>query len=173
LTQVLISFFLGLTIPNMKIPKFLLTVGLALCGALVVSAAPSSTPNPNKTPDKKMPQVTGVPDLTIEKANQTSPDVFIVRIKNLGKTDSATTTLSLSVYTPPAAKGAFPSEGILPMSFPVGPVKAGGVTDVTCKISAKSSKGQRFKFTVNADKKIQESSYSNNEKSVLANPSYK
>jgi hypothetical protein len=59
------------------------------------------------------------------------------------------------------------------MSFPVGAIKAGGVTDVTCKTSAKSSKGQRFKFTVNADKKIAESNYNNNEKSVLANPSYK
>jgi hypothetical protein len=59
------------------------------------------------------------------------------------------------------------------MSFPVSAVKASGVTDVNCKLTTKSSVGQRFKFTVNANKAVKESNYNNNEKSVLANASYK
>lgn len=155
----------------MKIQKLLLPAGLLICA--VIASATTPPPKPEKTVDKNPPQVKGLADLTIEKANQTSPDVFIVRIKNAGNADSSATTLGLTVTTPPPAKGAFPSQGILPMSFPVGAVKAGGVTDVTCKLSAKSSVGQRFKFVVNGDKKVAESNYNNNEKAVLANPSYK
>ncbi len=147
---------------------------LTLLCAIIAQAAPQA-PKPTtdkKVPNSKLPNAATAADLAIEQTNQTSPDFFIVRIKNLGGTNSAATTLKL-VVTTPLPKAGFPSQGILPQSYPVPAVKAGGVADINCKLPSKSSVGQRFQFTVNPDKAAPETNYNNNSKAVLANPSYK
>ena len=101
-----------------------------------------------------------MPDLVIEKTTQTSSTFWSVKVKNIGKVDSAPTTLKM-IATP---GGSY--------SCPVGAVKAGGTIDVPCKVPFKSQKNMRCQFILNPDKTIAEASYSNNRTTTLTNPKF-
>ena len=101
-----------------------------------------------------------MPDLVIEKTTQTSSTFWSVKVKNVGKLDSAPTTLKM-VATP---GGSY--------SCPVGAVKAGGTIDVPCKMPFKSQKDMRCEFILNPDKTVAEASYANNRTTTLTNPKF-
>jgi len=101
-----------------------------------------------------------MPDLVIEKTIQTSSTFWTVKVKNIGKLDSAPTTLKM-IATP---GGSY--------SCPVAAVKAGGTIDVPCKMPFKSQKGMRCQFILNPDKTIAESSYANNRTTTVTNPKF-
>jgi hypothetical protein len=130
-----------------------------------------SPASPRVAPDSTPKYEVVVADLIIEKVSQTSPDFWIVRVKNIGKGEAGATTLAMKC-TIPKKEGAFPGGTYPAISFPTSPVKAGGVTDVNCKMGIKTSKGMRCQFTVNPDKSIKESNYNNNTRAALANPDY-
>src|SRR2546423_15545062 len=89
-------------------------------------------------------------DLVIEKTIQKSSTFWTVKVKNVGHSDSAPTTLKM-VATP---GGSY--------SCPVAAIKAGGTTDVPCRMPFKAKADMRCEFTVNPDKSIAEASYANN-----------
>ena len=101
-----------------------------------------------------------MPDLVIEKTTQTSSDFWIVKVRNVGNADSAATTLKM-VATP---GGAY--------SCPVAAIKAGGATNVPCKMPFKTKADMRCEFTVNPAKSIAEGSYANNRTVSATNPKY-
>jgi hypothetical protein len=109
-----------------------------------------------KTPKAPSP----MPDLVIEKTTQTSSDFWMVKVRNVGKADSAATTLKM-VATP---GGAY--------SCPVAPIKAGGTADVPCKMPFKARAGMRCEFILNPEKSITEGSYANNRTVSATNPKY-
>ena len=127
----------------MKIQKLLYLILTALLAAPAVEAI-----------------VPAMPDLVIEKTTQTSSTFWSVQVKNVGKLDSAPTTLKM-VATP---GGSY--------SCPVGAVKAGGMIEVPCKMPFKSQKNMRCEFILNPDKTVAEASYSNNRTTTLTNPKF-
>src|ERR1700748_970424 len=78
-----------------------------------------------------------MPDLVIEKSVQTSSTFWSVKVKNIGKLDSAPTTLKM-VATP---GGSY--------SCPVAAIKAGETINVPCKMPFKSQKDMRCEFILN------------------------
>jgi len=127
----------------MKIQTFLFLTVAALLAAPQVEAITPATP-----------------DLAIEKTTQTSSTFWSVKVKNVGKADSAATTLKM-MATP---GGSY--------SCPVGAVKAGGMIDVPCKMPFKSQKGMRCEFILNPDKTVAEANYANNRVTTLTNPKF-
>ena len=123
---------------------------ITLCAVLFPVIADGKTP---KAPS-------GMPDLVIEKTTQTSSDFWMVRVRNVGGSDSTATTLKM-VATP---GGAY--------SCPVKPIKAGGVADVPCKMPFKARAGMRCEFILNPEKSIAEASYANNRTVSATNPKY-
>ena len=101
-----------------------------------------------------------MPDLAIDKTTQTSSTFWSVKVKNVGQLDSAPTTLKM-VATP---GGSY--------SCPVGPIKAGGMIDVPCKMPFKSQTGMRCEFILNPDKTVAEANYANNRTTTLTNPKF-
>jgi len=101
-----------------------------------------------------------MPDLVIEKTIQTSSTFWTVKVKNIGRLDSAPTTLKM-IATP---GGSY--------SCPVAAIKAGGTIDVPCKMPFKSQKDMRCQFILNPDKTIAESNYANNRTTTLTNPKF-
>lgn len=123
---------------------------ISLSVALAVLVAEAKAPNP---------QADG-PDLTIEKATQTSSDFWIVKVKNVGNAASAATTLKM-IATP---GGSY--------SCPVAAIKAGGTADVPCKMPFKTKAGMSCEFILNPDKSIAERNYANNRTVSATNPKH-
>jgi hypothetical protein len=135
---------------------------------------PTPTPlrsNDLKTPNKLPPQLL-VTDLLIEKATQTSPDFWIVRIRNAGTADAGTSSLQVTYITAPS-KGGFPGGELSQGSISTPAVKAGTVADINVKTPQKTMPDMKARFALNADHKIKESNYANNTIIIPANPSYK
>jgi hypothetical protein len=103
---------------------------------------------------------TTAPDLVIEKTIQTSSTFWIVKVKNIGKGDSAATTLKM-VATP---GGSY--------SCPITAIKAGGSADVPCKMPFKAKADMRCEFILNPDRSIAEASYANNRTVSTTNPKF-
>jgi hypothetical protein len=127
--------------------RSLLTL-IALCASICPLVAHAKTP--------KQP----APDLVIEKTTQTSSTFWVVKVRNTGNGDSAPTTLKM-VATP---GGSY--------SCPVAAIKAGGTTDVPCRMPFKAKADMRCEFTVNPDKSITEASYANNRTVSATNPKF-
>jgi hypothetical protein len=123
---------------------------LAFCAVIWPIIAHAKTPKPQAP----------APDLVIEKTTQTSSTFWIVKVKNVGKGDSAPTTMKM-ITTP---GGSY--------SCPVAAIKAGGTADVPCKMPFKSKADMRCEFILNPDKTIAESSYANNRTTTLTNPKF-
>jgi hypothetical protein len=121
---------------------------IALCALICPIIAHAKTP--------KQP----APDLVIEKTTQTSSTFWVVKVRNNGNGDSAPTTLKM-VATP---GGSY--------SCPVAAIKAGGTTDVPCRMPFKAKADMRCEFTVNPDKSITEASYANNRTVSSTNPKF-
>lgn len=124
-----------------------------------------------KAPNKLPPQLLVV-DLLIEKATQTSPDSWIVRIKNAGNSDAAASSLQVTYITAPS-KGGFPGGEFSQGSIATPVVKAGTVTDIKVKTPQKTTPDMKARFALNADHKIKESNYANNTIILPVSSSYK
>jgi hypothetical protein len=123
---------------------------VAFCAVICPIIAHAKTPKPQAP----------APDLVIKKTTQTSSTFWIVKVKNVGNGDSATTTMKM-IATP---GGSY--------SCPVAAIKAGGTADVPCKMPFKSKADMRCEFILNPDKTIAESSYANNRTTTLTNPKF-
>jgi hypothetical protein len=135
---------------------------------------PTPTPIRNtdvKTPNKLPPQLLVV-DLLIEKATQTSPDSWIVRIKNAGNADAAASSLQVT-YITAQSKNGFPGGEFSQGSFPTPPLKAGAVTDIKVRTTQKTTPDMKARFALNANHAVKESNYANNTILLPASPSYK
>jgi len=130
----------------MRLQLTLITLGTILCPLLAEGNAPKP-----RSP---------MPDLVIEKTTQTSSDFWMVKVRNVGGSDSTATTLKM-VATP---GGAY--------SCPVAPIKAGGFANVPCKMPFKAKAGMRCEFILNPQKSIAEASYANNRTVSATNPKY-
>src|SRR3979411_389322 len=132
----------------MQISNRSLLTFVAFCAVICPIFADAKTPRPQ------------APDLVIEKTTQTSSTFWMVKVKNVGKGDSAPTTMKM-IATP---GGSY--------SCPVAAIKAGGTADVPCKMPFKSKADMRCEFILNPDKTIAESSYANNRTTTLTNPKF-
>ncbi|MEN3368772.1 MAG: hypothetical protein V7609_915 [Verrucomicrobiota bacterium] len=137
---------------------------------------PRPTPTPLRSTDlkapNKLPPQLLVTDLLIEKATQTSPDSWIVRIRNAGNADAGTSSLQVTYISAPS-KGGFPGGEFSQGSISTPVVKAGTVADIKVKTPQKTTPDMKARFALNADHKIKESNYANNTIILPANPSYK
>ena len=68
--------------------------------------------------------------------------------------------------------GNFPNGTVGSYSFPTPTIKPGGVTDINVKTSQRTKPEIEAHFEVNANHAIKELNYTNNKKTVPANPAY-
>jgi hypothetical protein len=135
-------------------------------------ATPTPIRNPNsKAPSKLLPQVLFT-DLVIDRANQTSADFWIVRIRNAGSGDAAASSLQVKYIVPPAP-GGFPGGEFVQGSFVTPPLTAGAMTDINVKTPQKTRPEMKARFALNADHIVKESNYANNTTIMPASPAYK
>jgi hypothetical protein len=110
-------------------------------------------------------------DLSIQKATQTSGDFWIVRIKNSGAAEAPPSSLRV-LYEINYTSGNFPNGVVGQYSYPTPMIKPGGVVDINVKTSKRTTPEIQAHFEVNANQAIKELNYSNNKKTVPANPAY-
>lgn len=135
---------------------------------------PTPTPIRNsdlKAPSKLPPQVLFT-DLVIDRANQTSANFWIVRIRNAGSGDAGASSLQVKYIVPPAP-GGFPGGESVQGSFVTPPLKAGAMTDINVKTPQKTTPEMKARFALNADHTVKESNYANNTTIMPASPAYK
>lgn len=145
-------------------------------GPTSLSTAPAAPERTNstlaaeKTKEPAKPVILGV-DLSIQKATQTSGDFWIVRIRNSGAAEAPPSVLDVH-YVTNYKSGNFPNGTVGSYSFPTPTIKPGGVTDINVKTSQRTKPEIEAHFEVNANHAIKELNYTNNKKTVPANPAY-
>lgn len=100
------------------------------------------------------------PDLAIESASQTSPNFWIVRVKNIGggKSPATTVKVTLTVYPKNGGLGNLVGFGTAPMDA----LEPGKLTDVNVTTNVNSNSTMIAEAIVNPDKKFLETNYGNN-----------
>nr|WP_295777080.1 CARDB domain-containing protein [Rhodoferax sp.] len=146
----------------MKTLLFLLLTCVASIAQADLTAKPAGpikvTVPPKLVPVEK-PQVLG-PDLAIESANQTSPNFWIVRVKNIGggKTPPTTVNVVLKFYPPNSGPSVLIGSG----SAAVEALESGKLADVNVTTNVNSNATMTANISVNADKTFLETNYGNN-----------
>jgi archaellum component FlaG (FlaF/FlaG flagellin family) len=122
------------------------------------------TVSPKLVPVKPVAQAM---DLAIVSADQTGPDFWIIRVKNVGGAASGATTVKLTLVIPGSFTGSPVSiEGMGSAALPA--IAPGMMTLINLKTNIKSKGTMQAEVMVNPDKKPLETSYANNALSVKA-----
>ncbi len=100
------------------------------------------------------------PDLAIISADQTSPNFWIVKVKNIGggRTPPTTVKVTLTIYPKNGGPGSQVGTGTASMDG----LEPGKLTDVNVTTNIDSNSTMTAEAIVNPDKKFLETNYGNN-----------